>query len=212
MKTTRVIQSQITWSGRRWGRRTAYGPARSTPRSCEGDRSCPSSGGADHGYGPKAPCRVAAGATVAEASTPGARARSRPSGGTDGYGSDCRNSRHYMETARLFRREGHRRLFGTALHSPGKLSPGLFSDPAQTPENAGLLAGPFVLARDATASCAGTLASSRKRPDPFARGRMPDPQIRRNLTARESRRIRHWQFQGSRHAPPHPCHRICARL
>lgn len=74
-----------------------------------------------HSLGPMAfmpsTYRAACDATGACASRYGARALKRPSGGTDGCGSGCRNTWQYPETSRLLSREERRRFF-LVLTSP----------------------------------------------------------------------------------------------
>lgn len=59
-------------------------------------------------------------------------------------------------------------------HSPGKQSPGLFSDPAQIPENAVLAPQPFVFSQQVRIwSCRDGLV--RNCPNPFAESDNPTP-------------------------------------
>lgn len=123
-----------------------------------------------HSLGPMAfmpsTYRAACDATGACASRYGARALKRPSGGTDGCGSGCRNTWQYPETSRLLSREERRRFF---WYLP------------LLPQNAVLFAQPLVLAQK-LGILRGQLGFLRNRPDLLAEHRKPDPQIRRNLT------------------------------
>lgn len=116
----------------------------------------------------------------AGASRHGAHALKRPSGGTDGCASAHNDNRQYT-------------------HSPGQRSLGSFSIPAHSsrllsreeyrrflqhlsllPENTVLFAQPFVLAQK-LGILSWHLGFLGKSPNPPAKGRMPNPQIRRNL-------------------------------